>query len=88
MKTRVQKWGNSLALRIPRAFADELELANGSPVAMSVEEGALVIKPDRDRMWALDSLLSEITDENVHPEWEADLISGDQHVEISEGNEE
>ena len=88
MKSRVQKWGNSLALRIPKSFAEELEIENSSPVAVSVEEGALVIKPDRDRMWDLDALLSKITDENVHPEWEKEPLSERDSGEGSEGKAE
>jgi antitoxin MazE len=72
MKTRVQKWGNSLAVRIPKSFADDMGIGNNAPVEMTLEEGALVIKPDRDRARDLDALLAEVTDENIHPEWEAE----------------
>ena len=72
MKTRIQKWGNSLAVRIPKSFADDLDLENNSGVEMSLEEGALVIKPDKDNIWDLDSLLAAVTDENIHPAWEAE----------------
>jgi len=72
MKTRVQKWGNSLAVRIPKAFADEMGMGPNAPVEMMLEEGALVIRPDRDRAWDLDSLLAGVTDENIHAEWEAE----------------
>ena len=71
MKTRVQKWGNSLAVRIPKSFAEGMGIGNNAPVEMSLEESALVIKADRDRQWDLDTLLSEVTDENIHAEWEA-----------------
>ena len=70
MKTRVQKWGNSLAVRIPKSFADDLDLENNSSVEMSLEEGAVVIKPDRDKVWDLEALLADVTDENIHPAWE------------------
>jgi len=72
MKTRVQKWGNSLAVRIPKSFASDLGLENSSPVDIGLEEGALVIKPDRDRIWDLDALLVKVTAENIHPEWETE----------------
>jgi antitoxin MazE len=88
MKSRVQKWGNSLALRIPKSFAEELEIKNSSPVAVSVEEGALVIKPDRDRMWDLHSLLARITDENVHPEWAKEPLSEGEGGDGPEGKGE
>jgi antitoxin MazE len=72
MKTNVQKWGNSLAVRIPRSFAEEMGIGNNAPVEMSLEEGALVIKADRDRQWDLDTLLAQVTDENIHSEWETE----------------
>jgi len=70
MKTRVQKWGNSLAVRIPKSFADELGVGNNAPVEMTLDEGALVIKPDRDQLWDLAKLLAGVTDENIHAAWE------------------
>ena len=41
MESRVQKWGNSLALRIPKAFVDEMGLENNSSVRMMLKEGSL-----------------------------------------------
>lgn len=73
MKNSIQKWGNSLAVRVPKSFAAELGWRENTPVAMSLDEGALVIKTDRTRVWDLDALLEGITDENVHPAWEAEL---------------
>ncbi|MBE0711787.1 MAG: AbrB/MazE/SpoVT family DNA-binding domain-containing protein, partial [Candidatus Aminicenantes bacterium] len=70
MKTHAQKWGNSLAVRIPKSFAEGMGIGNNAPVEMSLEEGALVIKPDRGLAWSLDALLAEVTDENVHSDWE------------------
>jgi antitoxin MazE len=75
MKNRIQKWGNSLAVRIPKPFAAELEWRENTPVAMSLDEGALVIRTDKDRAWDLEALLSGITDENVHPAWEAEAAA-------------
>ena len=72
MKSHVQKWGNSLAVRIPKPFAEGMGIGNNAPVEMSLEEGALVVKPDRERAWDLDALLAEVTDENIHEEWEAE----------------
>jgi len=72
MKTRIQKWGNSLAVRIPKSFAAGLGLMENASVEMTLEDEALVIKPDREGTWDLDSLLGGVTDENVHPEWETE----------------
>jgi antitoxin MazE len=69
MKTRVQKWGNSLAVRIPKSFAEGMGVRSNAPVEMSLEEGALIIRADKDGAWDLDSLLAEVTAENIHAEW-------------------
>ena len=66
MHTRIQKWGNSLALRIPKAFADETGLNTGSPVEIKVVDGKIVIVPVHKATYQLDNLLSGITDENRH----------------------
>lgn len=66
MKTRIQKWGNSLAVRIPKSFADEVGLQRETSVEVSLIDGQLVIsrisKPKPD----LEQLLSKITKENLH----------------------
>lgn len=45
MQTMVAKWGNSLALRIPAAFAKEMEIEEGRAVEISVSDGKMVITP-------------------------------------------
>lgn len=68
MKTRVQKWGNSLALRIPKSFAEEVGLLNDSSVEVSLSNGKLVVVPIEKPNLSLKKLLSQITDENIHHE--------------------
>jgi antitoxin MazE len=65
--TKVQKWGNSLAIRIPRRFAEELMVQQGSEVDLSLDGDRLVIKPRR-REPSLSALLAQVTDENIHAE--------------------
>jgi len=43
MKVAFQKWGNSLALRVPKAFADEIGASDGKAAEMTVSDGKLVI---------------------------------------------
>jgi antitoxin MazE len=69
MKTRVQKWGNSLALRIPKSFAEEAGLRADAPVELSLVEGRLVVQPITPPLLTLDELLRGITDENLPGEW-------------------
>lgn len=78
MKTRILKWGNSLAVRIPKGYADELGLANSSPAEMTLEEGAIVLKPDRGRAWDLEELLDGVTDDNLHPPWGSETAASDE----------
>jgi len=70
MKTRVRKWGNSLALRIPKSFASEVGLKNESPVEVSTEDVKLVIAPVAKPEFTLKQLLAKITPENIHHEVE------------------
>jgi antitoxin MazE len=68
MQTRIQKWGNSLGLRIPRSFATEAQVEEGSTVDLSLENGSLLIRPLRTRKYALSALLKKVKPRNVHRE--------------------
>ena len=70
MKTRVQKWGNSLALRIPKSFAAEAGLREDAPVELSLVKGKVVVKPVAPVTPTLAELLRGVTDENLHSEWD------------------
>ncbi|OHD76086.1 MAG: multidrug transporter MatE [Spirochaetes bacterium RIFOXYC1_FULL_54_7] len=63
MQTVVQKWGNSLGIRIPSVYAKEFELKNGSFVDISVEEGKQIIVPKRN---SLEDLMAKVSMENIH----------------------
>jgi antitoxin MazE len=68
MKTAVQRWGNSLAIRIPRAFAQEKRLGNGSQVDIQLNSGMLVISLVPQNRYALRDLLAAVQKTNVHSE--------------------
>jgi antitoxin MazE len=70
MKSRVQKWGNSLALRIPKAFAEAAGFRANTAVELSLVEGALVVQPVAPIPLTLDELLRGVTAENIPREWE------------------
>ena len=70
MRTRVQKWGNSLAVRIPKPFAEGAGLRPSSEVEVSLEKGEVRLSPVRPR-WKLRQLLSRVTKKNIHREVEA-----------------
>jgi antitoxin MazE len=68
MRLRVQKWGNSLALRIPKPFAEEAQVKRGSVVDLSVADGKLVITPMTREKWTLAGLLAGVCKKNLHGE--------------------
>ena len=68
MKVQVQKWGNSLALRIPKSFAIESNIGQGSTVEVSLENGRIIVFPVVEPEFSLDEMLAQITAENLHGE--------------------
>jgi antitoxin MazE len=68
MTSRVQKWGNSLALRLPKALASEFHLVQGSAVELRVVDGKLVVDPGAPPHYPLKDLLKRITRRNLHKE--------------------
>ena len=68
MVTRIQKWGNSLGLRIPKSFAKEAGVEEGSAVDISIDGNRLVIQPIRSSKYELKELLLEVREDNLHEE--------------------
>lgn len=68
MITRIQRWGNSLGLRIPKAFAKDAGVQEGSPVDISIEGDRLVVQPVRPARYKLAELVSRIREDNFHEE--------------------
>lgn len=66
MRTKIEKCGNSLGLRIPRALAAEARVEEGAIVDLSVENGRLLIRPLRIRKYSLKSLLRKVSSRNLH----------------------
>jgi antitoxin MazE len=68
METMVGKWGNSLAVRIPKTFGQELGLGDGTPVRMTVADGTLVLTPVTARVYDLSKLLRAVSPSNLQRE--------------------
>ena len=68
MMTKIQKWGNSLGVRIPKHLAEDAQVEEGAAVDITLEEGRLVIVAARKDFYQLTRLLSQVTPENVHGE--------------------
>jgi antitoxin MazE len=78
MHAKVQKWGNSLALRIPKAIAVDAQLEKDSMVDISVVEGQIIVKPLVKPEWTLEELLSGINEQNIHNEVDTSLATGNE----------
>lgn len=68
MKTTAQKWGNSLAIRVPKSVAMQVGLKAHDDLDIVVHEGNVVLKPHLRRVYRLEDLVKRITAKNVHDE--------------------
>jgi antitoxin MazE len=78
MQARVQRWGNSLAVRIPKPFALEVGLEQNSVVSVSISKGKLILEPMLKPQYTLKQLLAEITTDNLHHEIETGSAVGNE----------
>ena len=78
MLTKVQKWGNSLALKIPKTFALDAQLKNDSFVEISFVDGQIIIKPISVPSWSLEELLAGINKNNIHHEVDTGFAIGNE----------
>ncbi len=65
MQLHIKKWGNSLGLRIPKTLALKVGLSDGTPIDLHVENGAIIIQPQKI---SLEALLNQVTPDNLHHE--------------------
>ena len=75
MKARIQKWGNSLALRIPKSFAMHSNIEQGSVVDLSLDNGRMIVEPAQEQ-YSLEELLARVTKTNLHSEIDFGLPVG------------
>ena len=78
METRIRKWGNSLALRIPQSLARQIALKSGSPVRLGLRGSNLTISPIKPPGVRLDDLLAQVTETNRHGEVDTGTACGDE----------
>ena len=74
----MQKWGNSLALRIPKAFAIDAQLENDSFVEIAIVDGQIIITPVVAPSWTLEELLAGINKNNIHHEIDTGFSIGNE----------
>lgn len=78
MRTRIQRWGNSLAVRIPKSFAEQAGFAENATVDMSLADGTLLVERVVDSELTIDGLLAGVTDDNLHGEIETGQATGSE----------
>jgi antitoxin MazE len=76
MRAKIQKWGNSLALRIPSTFAREIGLVEETNVELRVRNRKIIVEPVPVEIISLTELLNGITEENIHTEIESGSAQG------------
>jgi len=78
MKTRIQKWGNSLALRIPKYIAEEAGLYKDGSVELTLLEGRMLVTPEPSEVPALEQLIAGMNAENLHYEVDSGKPAGNE----------
>jgi antitoxin MazE len=78
MNTHVQRWGNRLAIRIPKAFAEATGLQPNDKVEIMVRDGQIVLTPKKAKTYALGELLAGGTPENRPDEWDMVPAAGNE----------
>lgn len=75
MEAHIQKWGNSLGLRIPMKIAKQLQLHPGSSVTIEIEDGRIIIQSPK---YDLGKMLKDITPKNKHHQILDDAQQGNE----------
>lgn len=78
MQTKITKWGNSLALRIPKAFALNANLRQNELVDLSIEKEKIIITPINEKEYSLKELLDKVTESNLHGEFDTGEPMGEE----------
>jgi antitoxin MazE len=68
MKTKAQKWGNSLAVRLPRPVAQQAGIKPDDSLEIQVSKGRVVLTPAVTTEYRLGDLLKKVTKKNIHRE--------------------
>jgi antitoxin MazE len=68
MTATIQKWGNSLALRLPKTLANETNITEGTRVELLLTKEGVLLKAKHKPHYRLSELLAGVTKKNLHPE--------------------
>ncbi len=73
MDTTLTKWGNSMAIRIPKAFIEEIGVSEGDSINLKLDDNKIIISKNKLN---LEDLLSSISPEKIHKETSTGNIIG------------
>jgi antitoxin MazE len=76
MQTKIKKWGNSLALRIPKLLALDANLKLNKLVDLSIDKGSIIITPIGEKEYSLEKLLKGVSKNNLHGEFNTGAPAG------------
>ena len=76
MQAKIKKWGNSLALRIPKSFALIANIKQDELVDISIDKEKIILTPIRQKEYSLDELLASVTEDNLHGEFDTGVPVG------------
>jgi len=68
MRTKARMWGNSVAIRVPKAIVEKAGIELGSEFDIDVDDDKIVLLPRRRSGYRLADLVEQITVENLHGE--------------------
>ena len=68
MMTRVQKWGNSLGVRLPKFVAQQIHIVKGTAGDIGVRNDEIIVRPAPKKRFSLKDLVAAIKPENLHSE--------------------
>ena len=71
MHIRVQKWGNSLAVRIPKPLAEDAKVVEGTVLDLAVSKGKVIATPVKKNKQSLQQMLAKVSRKNLHAEIES-----------------
>ena len=76
MHLTAQKWGNSLAIRIPKSYTINSGIEEGTEIELVFDKGCIVMIPTQKKKKTLAEFLSLVTPENIHTETQTGNIVG------------
>jgi antitoxin MazE len=79
MRIKIQKWGNSLALRIPKAFAFQSRIRQDEYVNLTLDKNKIIVEPVVEKEYCLEELISGIKKSNLHRETDFGKKVGAEH---------